>query len=69
MALSEDQVKKLLDWFISSSETRKKWGEHRKGSWRSVRECRNTLAGLVKKGSFGWRRHILFLWGRTKVII
>ena len=30
MAFSEDQVKMLLNWFISSSETRKKWGEYRK---------------------------------------
>jgi len=30
MVLSEAQVKKLLEWFVNSSETRKKWGEHRK---------------------------------------
>ncbi len=29
MALSEDQIRELLDWFVHSSETRRKWKEGR----------------------------------------
>ena len=32
MGLSDDQIQELLDWFVSSSETRKRWAEHRKRS-------------------------------------
>lgn len=30
MALSEEQIQKLLEWFVNSSETKKKWSERRK---------------------------------------
>ncbi len=30
MSLSENQIGELLEWFVNSSETRKKWSEHRK---------------------------------------
>jgi len=33
MQLSEEQIQRLFDWFLNSSETRKKWGEHRKKAY------------------------------------
>jgi predicted nuclease of restriction endonuclease-like (RecB) superfamily len=32
MKLSDEQIRKLLDWFVNSSETKKKWSEHRKNA-------------------------------------
>ncbi len=32
MSLSDEQIQKLLEWFINSSETRRKWSEYRKKS-------------------------------------
>lgn len=34
MQLSEEQIQRLLDWFLNSSETRKKWAEHRKKAYK-----------------------------------
>ena len=30
MTLSEEQIQKLIEWFVNSSETKKKWSEHRR---------------------------------------
>lgn len=30
MALSNDQIQKLLEWFVTSSETKRQWSEYRK---------------------------------------
>lgn len=30
MKLSNEQIQKLLEWFVNSSETKRKWSEHRK---------------------------------------
>lgn len=30
MAVSEEQIKKLIEWFVNSSETKKRFSEHRK---------------------------------------
>lgn len=30
MALSEEQIRKLVEWFVNLSETKKRWSEHRK---------------------------------------
>lgn len=33
MALSEEQIKKLSEWFVNTSETKKRWSEHREKSF------------------------------------
>ncbi len=33
MPLSEEQIKKLLEWFVAESETRRKWSGHRKNAY------------------------------------
>jgi len=35
MALSEEQIQKLLDWFVNSSETKERWSEHRKKAFEA----------------------------------
>lgn len=30
MALSDEQIQKLIEWFVTSSENRRKWSEHRR---------------------------------------
>lgn len=38
MTLSEEQIQKLLEWFVNSSETKKRWSEHREKAYEENHE-------------------------------
>ena len=39
MALSDEQIQELLEWYVNSSETRKKFSEERKKACEENHQC------------------------------